>query len=39
MEDRYVYVEQAPEPNEVDWEFIHETTTSRIVARIKCNLM
>lgn len=39
MKNRHVYVEQAPEANEIDWEFIHDTTTSRIIARIKCNLM
>jgi len=36
FEDRHMYVEDAPEPNEVDWEFIHETTTNRLIARLRC---
>ena len=34
-----LYVEQAPEPNDVDWEFIHCKTKERLVARFKWGLV
>jgi len=30
-----LFIEEAPEPNEVDWNFIHVETSKKIVARIK----
>lgn len=30
-----LFIEEAPEPNEVDWEFIHIETSKKIIARIK----
>lgn len=34
LEERKLYCEEAPEPNEVDWEFIHIPTGTKIKARI-----
>lgn len=33
-----LFIEEAPEPNEIDWEFIHVETSKKIVARIKSQL-
>ena len=30
-----LFIEQAPEPDDVDWEFIHVSTKDKIYARIK----
>ncbi|EGR31304.1 hypothetical protein IMG5_113410 [Ichthyophthirius multifiliis] len=32
--DRHLYIEQAPEPNDIDWEYIHCSTIEKIKARI-----
>lgn len=34
MGDRHLYVSEAPEPNDVDWEFAHVATESKIKSRI-----
>lgn len=36
--DRHIYIEQAPEPNDIDWEFVHYKTSDRVRARIISNL-
>ncbi|CAK64341.1 unnamed protein product (macronuclear) [Paramecium tetraurelia] len=33
--DQKLFIEQAPEPNEVDWEFIHVKTEEKISKRVK----
>ena len=35
LEGHKLYCEQAPEPNDVDWEFLHVTTKKKIEVRIK----
>ncbi len=35
LEGNKIYCEQAPEPNDVDWEFVHIPTNHKIKARIK----
>jgi len=34
LKDRHLYISEAPEPNDVDWEFAHITTEQKIKARI-----
>lgn len=34
MGNRHLYVSEAPEPNDVDWEFAHVTTDDKIKSRI-----
>jgi hypothetical protein len=35
MKSNKLFCEQAPEPNDVDWEFVHIKTNQKIKARIK----
>jgi hypothetical protein len=35
LEGNKLYCEQAPEPNDVDWEFVHIPTNHKIKARVK----
>lgn len=37
--DNCLYVEQAPEPNDIDWEFIHHNTGERLKARLISNIL
>jgi hypothetical protein len=34
-----LFLDEAPEPNDIDWEFVHSSTTDKIYARIKSNLL
>ncbi|EGR32765.1 hypothetical protein IMG5_070910 [Ichthyophthirius multifiliis] len=38
VKDRHLYIQQAPEPAEIDWEYIHSTTKEKIIARTIANL-
>lgn len=38
-ENNKLFVEEAPEPDDVDWEFIHIHTKTKIKARIKAWLL
>lgn len=33
--DQKLFIEPAPEPNDIDWEFIHISTSEKLVARLK----
>lgn len=33
MDDRHLYISEAPEPNDVDWEFAHVLTPTKIKSR------
>lgn len=37
-DDHKLFVEEAPEPDDVDWEFLHINTSKKIFIRIKCLL-
>ncbi|EGR32359.1 protein kinase domain protein [Ichthyophthirius multifiliis] len=39
LKDRHLYIQQAPEPAEIDWEFAHCSTKEKIIARIGTNLL
>ena len=32
LQDRKLFIEQAPEPNDIDWEFLHITTRQKIIS-------
>lgn len=35
MDDRHLYISEAPEPNDVDWEFAHVDTNQKVKSRVK----
>lgn len=35
MDKKHLYVSEAPEPNDIDWEFAHVGTDTKITSRIR----
>ncbi len=37
--DKLLYIEEAPEPNDVNWEFIYASTQDKIKIRVFLNIL